>query len=261
MYCIDLGRNSYLPLELCSTELKHKKKLDEKETADIIKRTAVPALERASYIENWIKNSNISNDFVLKDFNIGVNIKMVEMDVRVLEAPDIEYSSADKSKVPARLIGEKGSWDHRNFKFRNAVPIKRWIVINCSFRVKSLDNLIDELIRVGKIHGMTIEKPLDVVPFRGSDQKLDEMFSNLVIKHKPLDLILVCLSGKSIAYNVIKTCGDLKFGVPTQAVEDRSAGQVKEQTVSNILLKINTKLKGRNFVLSRTGAKYDNLIT
>jgi hypothetical protein len=32
-----MGKESYLPLEMCRTVLKNKKKLDEKETADMIK--------------------------------------------------------------------------------------------------------------------------------------------------------------------------------------------------------------------------------
>jgi hypothetical protein len=32
-----MGKNSYVPLEMCRTELKNKKKLDEQETAEMIK--------------------------------------------------------------------------------------------------------------------------------------------------------------------------------------------------------------------------------
>ena len=35
--CIDLGKNSYLPMEFCRTEIKCKKKLSDKETAEMIK--------------------------------------------------------------------------------------------------------------------------------------------------------------------------------------------------------------------------------
>jgi eukaryotic translation initiation factor 2C len=35
--CINLGKTSYLPMELCKTELTQKKNLSDKETADIIK--------------------------------------------------------------------------------------------------------------------------------------------------------------------------------------------------------------------------------
>ena len=35
--CIDLGKNSFLPMEFCRTEIKNKKKLNDKETSDMIK--------------------------------------------------------------------------------------------------------------------------------------------------------------------------------------------------------------------------------
>jgi len=38
-----LGRESYLPMELCKTELTHKKNLDERQTAMIARETALRA--------------------------------------------------------------------------------------------------------------------------------------------------------------------------------------------------------------------------
>lgn len=49
---------------------------------------------------------------------------------------------------------------------------------------------------------------------------------------------------------MVKTCGDLTYGVLTQGVEDKNVNRIQDQTISNILLKINTKLSGRNWLLS-----------
>jgi hypothetical protein len=70
-------------MELCITELKHQRKLNEKQTADIIKQTAVKAPDRMAYIQNWINRSQIDQDPVLKQFNIDVNLKITELDGRV----------------------------------------------------------------------------------------------------------------------------------------------------------------------------------
>ncbi len=67
--------------------------------------------------------------------------------------------------------------------------------------------------------------------------------------------------GTSIMYNMLKTCGDLKYGILTQGVEERNVNKMQDQTLSNILLKINTKLGGRNWLLStqnRLFAQYLN---
>jgi len=73
------------------------------------------------------------------------------------------------------------------------------------------------------------------------------------MKYKPLDLVVVVFGGTITAYKVVKTCGDITYGVATQGVEDRNVNRINDQTVSNILLKVNTKLGGRNFLLSTQG--------
>jgi eukaryotic translation initiation factor 2C len=244
-------------MELCRTELKHKKKLDERETADIIKKTAVPALERANYIDNWIKNSGIGTDTVLNEYGANVNLKMLEVEGRVIPAPDIDYNATTKNRVMSRVIFEKGSWDHRSFKFRNPVPVRRWAVINHSrTNDRAVEQFVDEFIRIGTVHGMIIDDPLDMKnTYRTDDRRFKEMITNLISLHKTLDLILVVLDGTSNAYNVLKTACDLEYGVATQAVESRNVNKLSDQTISNILLKVNTKLNGRNFVISKEDLK------
>ena len=65
-----------------------------------------------------------------------------------------------------------------------------------------------------------------------------------------LELVVAIFSGTSLMYNMLKTCGDLKHGILTQGVEERNVNKMQDQTLSNILLKINTKLGGRNWLLS-----------
>jgi eukaryotic translation initiation factor 2C len=83
------------------------------------------------------------------------------------------------------------------------------------------------------------------------DDEIKQLFVKMHDKYKPLDLVLVIFSGTSSAYKVIKTCGDLLYGVATQGVEEKNVFKSQDQTVSNILLKINNKLGGVNFALSR----------
>nr|AGH55731.1 argonaute B2 [Brachionus calyciflorus] len=258
--CVDLGRQSYLPIELCSTELKNKK-LDEKETQDMIKLAAVPAPDRMNYIDNWMKESKINQDPVLKQYNIDVELKMVELDGRVLEAPDVQYKGR---KAEIKFIAEKGAWDHRNNKFFDAKRISKWLVVNFAFKVRddALDNFIDALFRVGNIHGIIFENPLDVIneTRRLDDATTKKVFENILTKYKGLELVVVIFGGTTNAYKIVKTCGDLMFGVPTQGVEDRNVNRLNEQTVSNILLKINSRVGGTNFILSRENRLFGKYI-
>jgi eukaryotic translation initiation factor 2C len=246
-------------MELCSTELKVKKKLSERETAEIIKVTAVPPARRAQYIEGWINNSGIGKDPVLNEFGAQLSLKMVEVNGRVIPAPDIEYSAANKSRVFSDKIAETGSWDQTGLKFRNAKAVSHWVVLNNSNRVReeALTQFIDKFISLGKEHGMVIADPMDVKTTSGvSDLSFKEMLYNLVkASSKSLDLILVVLGGPSNSYEILKTCCDLEYGVATQAVKERNVEKLSDQTISNLLLKVNIKLSGRNFVVSKDDKK------
>ena len=138
-------------MELCDTELKTKKKLDEKETAEIIKYTAVPAEIRMKYIDTWASRSQIMQDPILKQFNINVDLRMIQLDGRVMPAPDIQYSMKSRP-VASQMIGEKGSWDHRNTEFISPTVITNWVLINLDQRTRpeSIDKFVDMMIRGAK---------------------------------------------------------------------------------------------------------------
>jgi len=252
--CIDIGKKSYLPLELCKTQLKNKASLTDKETAELVKLTAVKAPERMQYINNWALNSGISKDPILKEYNISVDLKMVELDGRVIEPPDVEY--APRMIAKSAEINEKGAWNHQNYQFKNSKSINRWICLNFAGRTSgdSAFSFATKIVQVGKKHGMQIANPLGYDEIKKRvirDDEIKQLFVKMYDKYKPLDLILVIFSGTSSAYKVIKTCGDLLYGVATQGVEEKNVYKMNDQTVSNILLKINNKLGGVNFALSR----------
>ena len=259
--CIHTGKQTYVPMELCRTELKHQKKLTEKETADVIKFAAVKATERLAYIQNWINRSGIDRDPVLKEFDINVSLKVTEVDGRVLPAPDLAYKAPDA--VQSVRIGENGQWDHRNLRFHTGKEVPRWIVVNFSYRIKQIDPInefVNALVRIGRIHGMALSAPLDKQNCTNATNPaaVERFIEDLIVKHKSLDLIVCVLPGTCKAYNAIKTVGDLKRGIATQAVEDRNVFRIQDQTISNILLKINSKLGGKNFVLSQAPALFAN---
>lgn len=147
MPCVEFGKDGYLPMELCTTELKSKKKLNEKETADIIKQTAVPPAQRMQYIDTWAKRSNIEKDPILNEYNIKLELKMIQLFGHVLEAPDIQYSGT--KSVPSKIIGETGAWDHRNFIFNSPIVVKNWVLVNLDNRTRpdTVDRFIDNLLR------------------------------------------------------------------------------------------------------------------
>jgi hypothetical protein len=95
-------------MELCKTEVSHKKNLNERQTADVIRETAVKAIDRMNYINRWSEQSKIATDPILKEYNIDIKLKMIELDGRVLDAPDIVYNKAAGNLISSGTIGSKG---------------------------------------------------------------------------------------------------------------------------------------------------------
>lgn len=156
--CVHLGRESYVPIELCSTEPKNKKKLSDKETADMIRHTAVPAFKRKEQIMRWVEQSEVSKDPILKTYNITVEMRMTQLDGRVLPGPDITYGK--NKTITSKEIGEKGAWDHRNSSFMNPMGVVNWAVLNLAGPRLSqgVEKLIDMFINGKKKHEKKILK-------------------------------------------------------------------------------------------------------
>ena len=240
-------------MEICRTEISPKKNLSPKETADMIRHTAINAEHRMEIVDKWIRQNNINNDPILKEYNVDLKMQMINLTGRVINAPDIEYNKQARTVVNSGTIGTKGSWDHRNFKFSCPNNARRWVVLVMARTYPdTVPKLANELIRIGKIHGMRLDQPLEVVNTgpRPNDRVIDQKFEQLARKYhsqqNPLDLMLIILSGTD-AYKTIKTLGDMKYGIPTQVIDEKTAGKINPMTVSNILLKINMKLFGINF--------------
>ena len=255
--CIDLGRGSYLPMELCKTELSQKKNLSDQQTATIIKETAIKAPDRLNYIDKWINASTITNDPILKEYNVDLKLKMIELEGRVLSAPDIEYNKNTKSVVTSREIGTKGAWDQRNRAFANPVMVNRWVILNTSnAREEQCNQMAHEFYKVGKMHGMAFAQPLCYMSTRPKpqDRELQYKFEEIVKKYHStkdrLSLIVVIMAGSTSSYKCVKTMGDIEYGIPTQIIDAKTLFKMNPNTASNVLLKINTKLNGRNFLLS-----------
>lgn len=117
--------------------------------------------------------------------------------------------------------------------------------------------------KVAQIHGIQMGEPAYVTDYFVSRKPeyavmndFREFFQDCVTKFKPLSLIVAIFSGTDNSYKVLKTCGDLFYGIPTQGVDQKNVFKCQDQTISNILLKINTKLGGKNFILSQNAEKY-----
>jgi eukaryotic translation initiation factor 2C len=252
--CLKLGKENYTPMEFCTTVRTNVSKIDPKAQSDMIRETAVPAEQRKADIERIMNSLDLNRDPILQQYNINVELKMVELKGRILPAPDLEYGGQNKI-LSSREIGTQGSWRNTGRVFLNVtVKIDNWLVINYSRRTNPND-FLDSLIRVSSNHGIMMANPNYVDNFSNErdPNKAIKFIEDAYKKYGNPSFILAILPGTTDIYKALKTFGDLRYGVTTQAIDGNTIFKNSrgfDQLVSNICLKINPKLGGRNFRLS-----------
>ena len=186
MPCLCLGKENFTPMELCKTEIASVKKLEPKQTSDMIKETAVPAYKRKLDIENMVRKTQLDTDPILRSYNIKLEYKMANVMGKVLSAPDLEYG---QNRITASdVIGLKGSWDNMNKRFVEPCTLTNWIVINFGrfINQNQIVNFIDTLISTGGKHGVRIDRPIEIIPGDrcNDERKALEIFTKINDKHK-----------------------------------------------------------------------------
>ncbi|KAF5277711.1 hypothetical protein FQR65_LT03691 [Abscondita terminalis] len=198
------------------------------QTSSMIKIAATSTTDRKQKIMQGIRTANYSTDPCAREFNISVNQDFAKIQARILEPPSLQYSNR-------QVIPRAGVW--RADKFSSPG----------SYRTG--------MIREGQILGMKVDAPEIVGPIRlqrGKEKlKLEEEFRKL--KAKSLILVIIPDFVKEV-YNYVKQAAELSVGVVTQCVKAKNVFRIKPTTVSNILLKVNAKLNGRNHQLTKTPA-------
>ncbi|KAH7978143.1 hypothetical protein HPB49_004609 [Dermacentor silvarum] len=126
----------FIPLEVCEmVEGQHcRKKLDENQTAEMIKRTAKPPSKRFQYrIRNCLRH--------LKFQFVGTKPKLAE----------------DCCKP------REGTWELRGQHFYKPATMDRWTLVSLSRFAQrdSLENFVKMLTRIGLELGMRIDQPLE----------------------------------------------------------------------------------------------------
>ncbi|XP_060818744.1 protein argonaute-2-like isoform X2 [Bombus pascuorum] len=255
--CLWVGsKNSkiYVPAELCTVIAGQvlRKKLDEAQTAKMIRETATSADTRKQKILSSFANMKLNDQpSLLNEFHFSVHGQFEKVPARVLEAPKLQYNARQVNVF-------KGTWRADKFLIPCNLPENSWTMLNLNANVRDTDlhMLHDRLRQFGSSLNMTINRAL--TPF--TMLTLKHNISNIIAyfeekKQQDIKLVLVILPNvDSSAYSVVKQISELKIpgGIVTQCIKHQTLRKLNDSTVGNILLKINSKLNGVNhtFVLS-----------
>jgi eukaryotic translation initiation factor 2C len=262
------GKPSYIPAELCDIEPgePHLGKLGPKETSDMLKvASRRPAENSAIIMENGLPRLGYNPSTpVLQSFRICVSSQMVVVPGRELPPPSVTYGKG----VP-RV--QNGSWNILDVKFHIGGRMKNWKVLVVRDSVEALSfkgprderliNFIKAFANKCKTSGMDVgaEPPMilatDQLPPVKEDLGRRRALENISRtiesfgEPKSISFILFLLQKKDdFIYPGIKRLCAVKFGVRSQCLllEKALNENKQDQYLSNVALKVNTKLGGVN---------------
>ncbi|OAD76297.1 hypothetical protein PHYBLDRAFT_123569 [Phycomyces blakesleeanus NRRL 1555(-)] len=255
--CIVVKRDIFLPMEVCEVVpgQRHLKKLNEKQTAEMIKFTCQKPNIRANKINQGLQLLQYKNNPYLQQFGMAVKPEMAMINARVLPTPQISYHASSQE---ATFAPQGGAWNLRGKKVAQGAVLGSWSVVNFASQVPmpALQRFVRELCQTFIDTGLNVvnrSPPITQADPQGNiDRTLKEAWLKAGNAAKASPQLIFCVlpnTGVPL-YAEIKRISDTVIGIPTQCVQSKHIADAKKQYCANVCLKVNMKLGGMNLFLS-----------
>jgi hypothetical protein len=255
--CIVVKRDIFLPMEICEVipGQRYQKKLNEKQTADMIKFTCQKPHVRANKIGQGNQTMQYRQNNQLMQSGIQVKPEMAMIGARVLPTPQISYhnSTPDHTFAP-----QGGAWNLRGKKLAQGATLGSWSVVNFSSNTspQQVQRFIREMTQTFVDTGLNVinrQPPITNADPQGHiERTLKEAWlkAGNTAKANPQLILCILPNTGTPLYAEIKRVSDTVIGVPTQCLQSKHIGEAKKQYCANVCLKVNMKLGGMNLFLS-----------
>lgn len=243
-------KGTYYPMEcLHVTGLqRYNHKLDDKQTAEMIKHAVRRPNIRFRDIENAKAKLGHSTDPILKYFGMKISDQSIVSKGRLLPAPEIQFANAKYNP------GTQGRWDLRGKKFleTNKIPLKCWGVgVFKSGRndltLQQVEDFVDLFRKQYTGHGGTIVDEPVILDITGDTAegvtRLWQRTGNR-LNQRPQLLLFIVPNKDTMAYHRIKKSCDCRYGAPSQVLQRAHVERKQPQYMSNVAMKVNAKLGG-----------------
>ncbi|RIA82435.1 Piwi domain-containing protein [Glomus cerebriforme] len=257
--CVVVKKDNFLPMEICEVieGQRYLRKLNERQTADMIKFTCQPPNIRANKIKMGLDTLNYRDNEQMTQFKMKVSNDMAIVQARVLPIPTINYNASSKD---ATFAPKDGVWNLRYKKVVNGATLGSWSVLvfgsDREFPIPSVQRFVRELITTCSDTGMNIPNKTPPILHANPQGNVEESLKQAWIRAgnaanlRP-QLVLCVLPNTGIQlYGSIKRASDTIIGVVTQCIQSKHMMQAGKQYCANVCLKINVKLGGMNSFLS-----------
>ncbi|KAK7436871.1 hypothetical protein VKT23_018893 [Stygiomarasmius scandens] len=269
----NIKKSTYIPAELCEVEpgQPYRGVLTGPETRNMVRNACNKPAFNATKIteEGFAKLGLKPPTSPVNGFGISVSDEMAVVPARELPPPSLNYFGPSGIKRPSN-----GAWNIVDGKFHRGAQISKWwvlVVRDGRDLVKTKDDrglvtLLEKFRDKMRSKGMTVPDQLpdpvvtDVLPWeprqdprrQAAVKGLRKIMTEEVQRKGKPNFILVILSNEDkFIYPAIKRIGDVDLGVHTIHMQFGKAGDNRgqDQYLSNIALKVNTKLGGINHKL------------
>ncbi|SAM03101.1 hypothetical protein [Absidia glauca] len=254
--CVVVKKDIFLPMEVCEVVpgQRHMKKLNEKQTAEMIKFTCQKPNVRANKINQGVSLLKYKDNPYIQQFGVTVKPEMATINARVLSTPKISYNASSQEATFAPL---GGAWNLRGKKVAKGANLGSWSVVNFAGNIH--DGMIQRFIR--ELCQTFIDTGLNVInrqpPITNADPQgnvertLKEAWLKAGNAAKAQPQLIFCIlpnTGVPL-YAEIKRVSDTVIGIPTQCVQSKHIADAKKQYCANVCLKVNMKLGGVNLFM------------
>ncbi|KAF9435066.1 hypothetical protein BGZ76_006969, partial [Entomortierella beljakovae] len=258
--CVTVGKTAMLPLELCTVieGQRYMKKLDDRQTADMIKFSSQPPSVRANNIRDGVKLLSYEDNENIKDFGVKISNEMATVKARVLPAPIIQYHPTSRE---ASFTPRNGSWNLRDKKVIGGATLGSWgVVVMATEReipIPQVKNFIRELVVTCTDTGISIPNKIPPILYVSPQGNVEAGLKSAwiqagnAVKSQPQLLLCILTNTGTQLYAEIKRVTDTILGVSSQCIQSKHTREPKKQYCANVCLKMNVKLGGMN---SRLGA-------
>ncbi|KAJ2132099.1 hypothetical protein GGF48_001157 [Coemansia sp. RSA 921] len=253
-------KNAIFPIELCEVaeNQRYRGKLDDRQTADMVRFACQRPDENRNRIEDVLKQLNFAESPVTAAFGLTLTSRLAEVESRVLPAPTINYGRASQEPT---LSPASGAWNMRGKRVSTpGASLEFWAVLVLSRqrdlpmnRVQAfVTMLVDTCIQTG--YDIRQSRPPIVYGNLNADLGREMRHAcdaiNLPPKRPPQLLLVVLPSTNAHVYQTIKNCAYTTLGIQTQCMQAKNMQRPSTQYCANLCLKINTKLGGTNQALT-----------
>ncbi|KAI9327303.1 Piwi domain-containing protein [Zopfochytrium polystomum] len=261
--CVQIGSSGQLlvPMECCEVlpNQRHIGKLNEAQTADVIKIAAVPPPERKDRIDkgrNALHGRPDEKNPLLEGWGVKVSPNMKEVEARVLPTPpltgsadiNVQNGAIDFSKIPTKFYrgATLGCWGVAVFGDPNRIPFDGVV----KFMMKLFDGCQSKGMKIIPREWRSIIVPQRNLSIEDTLKQVNAAAVQAAENRVPVAQMIFCIFDRGgPVYDEIKYVAETKLNIMTQCFLAKHVFNTKPGVTINLSLKINAKLGGINAIV------------